>query len=398
MNSRGFPAETQVSTAGDFISIAPSVCERLLGEPSSRSAREWRWRGKGSFRLKIDTGTWNDFEAGEGGGVLALVMREERCDKAGALAWLEHQGFLNSRRESGNLHADGLDSRKAIAAQSPYSPAIQAGRGMTPDSDGKATLRWIRSQILPIGDAHDHPVRHWMAKRNLWRPELPLPPSLRWIPFDAPVFRGTHSGIGAIAFPLAPISAWRESYPATPAPTAVQLVSIDVEGERADYENRQGRRVDKPKFGNARMAVWTIGDITGDSVIVCEGAADALALAAREPDPVIATLTTPRPPTPWRDALSVFDSITIWPDMDTEDEHGQRPGLDAVRALTQARMLAGQTIDVMGVDIGKDAADAAREVSLSQIDEAELHRFAQELQGEGMVAFEALRYASTLLK
>ena len=391
------PTTTQAPPS-DFIGIAPAVAERLLGEPSSRSSREWRWRGKGSFRLKLDTGTWNDFESGEGGGVLALVMREERVDKAGALAWLETHGFLKSRRDSGQIGAHGPDSGKAVAAQSPYSPANEGSAVMTPERRGTDSLRWIRSQILPIADASDHPVRRWMAKRNLWRPELPLPPSLRWIPFDAPAFRGTHSGVGAIAFPLAPVEAWRASYPDTPSPSAVQLVCIDAEGERADYENSQGRRVDKPKFGNARMAVWTIGDITGDSAVVCEGAADALALAGREPDPVIATLTTPRPPTAWRVALSMFSSVTIWPDMDTEDAQGRRPGLDAVRSLAQARKLAGQTIDVMGVDIGKDAADAAREVSLPHIDMPEMQRFATELQAEGMTEFEALRYASTLLK
>ena len=80
---------------------------------------------------------------------------------------------------------------------------------MTPDRGPKETLRWIRRQILPIADAPDHPIRAWMRRRNLWRPELPLPPSLRWIAADAPVFRRTHSGSGAIAFPLAPVSAWR---------------------------------------------------------------------------------------------------------------------------------------------------------------------------------------------
>ena len=84
------PTDAPVSQ-GDLVSIAPPVCERLLGEPSSRSSREWRWGRKGSFRLKLDTGTWSDFEAEEGGGVLALVMREQRLDKAGALAWLEQQ-------------------------------------------------------------------------------------------------------------------------------------------------------------------------------------------------------------------------------------------------------------------------------------------------------------------
>lgn len=360
--------------------------------------REWRWRGKGSFRLKLDTGTWSDFEAGDGGGVLALVMREERVDKAGALAWLETQGFLKNRRESGNFGAYGRDSGISAAVQSPYSPANKGSGVMTPDRSGKDTLRWIRSQILPIADSPDHPIRRWMAKRNLWRPELPLPPSMRWIPADASVFRGTHSGIGAIAFPLAPVEAWRVSYPDTPSPSAVQLVCIDAEGERADYENSQGRRVDKPKFGNARMAVWTIGDIRGDSVTVCEGAADALALAARNPEPVIATLTTPRPSTVWKVALSGFAFVTLWPDMDEVDAHGRRPGLDAVVSLAQARKLDGQSVEVMGVDVGKDAADAAREAPLSKIDPDELKDYARELEAEGIAPFEALRYASTLLK
>ena len=383
---------------GEFVSIAPAVAERLLGEPTSRSSRELRWGRKGSFRLKLDTGTWSDFEAGEGGGVLALVMHEERLDKSGALAWLETQGFLTDSRENGRSGAYGHVSGKSIAAQSPYSPAIKGGSAMTPDRRGTDALRWIRSHILPITDSHDHPIRNWMAKRNLWRPELPLPPSIRWIPADAAVFRGSHSGIGAIAFPLAPVEAWRAAYPDTPSPSAVQLVCIDADGEKADYANSQGRRVDKPKFGNARMAVWTIGDVTGDNVIVCEGAADALALAAREPDPVIATLTTPRPPTAWQVALSTFSSVTIWPDMDTEDEQGRRPGVDAVVALAQARKLAGRSVEVMGVDIGKDAADAAIATPFGDIDMDELNRFAADLQAEGTETFEAMRYASTLLK
>ena len=385
------PTDAPVSQ-GDFINIAPSVCERLLGEPSSRSSREWRWGRKGSFRLKLDTGTWSDFEAEEGGGVLALVIREQRLDKAGALAWLEQQGFLRRRGEN------PINPGRRNSAESPHRAANQVSSTRTHDRSPKETLGWIRRQILPIADAPHHPIRAWMRRRNLWRDELPLPPSLRWIPGDAPAFRRTHSGVGAIAFPLAPIESWRESYPKTPPPTAVQLVCIDAQGDRADYENGQGRRVDKPKFGYARLAVWTIGDVRSDSVAVCEGAADALALAARDPDPVVATLTTPRPPVAWRDALSVFDSVILWPDMDAEDEKGRRPGLDAAIALTQARKLAGQAIDMMGVGIGKDAADAAREAPLRAIDVQELHKFAQELEAEGMMRFEALRYASTMLK
>ena len=382
-------------TDSTFVSIAPAVCERLLGDPSGRSSREWRWGSKGSFRLTLDTGTWNDFEAGDGGGVLALVMREERLDKAGAIEWLGQQGFLRKQDRSPYYLAPSAQSR---SIQSPGRSAEQHRNTLTPEQRNRQTLSWIRSQVLPIADAPDHPVRAWMRRRNLWRAELPLPPSLRWIPADAPVFRGTHSGAGAIAFPLAPIGAWRTSYPDTPPPTAVQLVCIDNGGERADYGNSQGRRVDKPKFGNARQAVWTVGDIRGDSVTLCEGAADALALAARNPEPVIATLTTPRPASAWKDELSVFEFVTLWPDMDEEDEQGRRPGLDSVKALAVARKLVGQTTDVIGVDIGKDAADAAREAPLGNIDAGEMTTFANDLESEGVAPFEALRYASTLLK
>ena len=178
----------------------------------------------------------------------------------------------------------------------------------------------------------------------------------------------------------------------------MQLVCITADGERADYENSQGRRVDKPKFGNARLAVWTIGDIRDERVVVCEGAADALTLAARNPEPVISTLTTPRPALDWKEELSVFDFVTLWPDMDAEDVQGRRPGLDSVKALAVARKLDGQPADVVGVDIGKDAADAAREAPLGDLDADELTAYAQELEAEGVTPFEAMRHASTLLK
>ena len=382
-------------TDSTFVTIAPAVCERLLGDPSGRSSREWRWGRKGSFRLRIDTGTWNDFEAGEGGGVLTLVMREERLDKAGALEWLEQQGFLR-KQDSNPSYPESSTQNRSI--QSLGRTADQHRNTLTPEQRNRQTLAWIRSQVLPVADTPDHPVRAWMRRRNLWRPELPLPPSLRWIPADAPVFRGTHSGTGAIAFPLAPIGTWRAGYPNTPPPTAVQLVCIDASGERADYENSQGRRVDKPKFGTARRAVWTVGDIRGDSVTVCEGAADALALAARNPEPVIATMTTPRPALAWKGELLVFDFVTLWPDMDEEDEKGRRPGLDSVKALAVSRKLDGLATDVVGVEVGKDAADAAREAPLLNIDADDLAAFANDLESEGMTPFEALRYASTLLR
>ena len=238
-----------------------------------------------------------------------------------------------------------------------------------------------------------------MAKRNLWRPELPLPPSLRWIPADAAVFRGSHSGVGRNS-----IFRLRQSVPGElrirrlhRLPRCSSCASTQT-ARRRTMRTPRAIAWTSPSSAAPALAVWTIGDVRNDSVSVCEGAADALALAAREPDPVIATLSTPRPVLDWERQLAIFDFVTLWPDMDEEDEQGRRPGLDAATALAQARKLAGRVIEVMGVDIGKDAADAAIATPFGDIDMDELNRFAADLQAEGTETFEAMRYASTLLK
>ena len=118
MTSRLHPTDAR-APQGDFISIAPAVCERLLGEPSSRSSREWRWRSKGSFRLKLDTGTWSDFESGEGGGVLALVMREERLDKAGALSVARTAGVFVRKEQNRRLRLRFREIHRARIALQP---------------------------------------------------------------------------------------------------------------------------------------------------------------------------------------------------------------------------------------------------------------------------------------
>ena len=81
----------------DWPAIAGDVAVALLGEPSSRSGRELRYGRKGSLSVHLDKGTWRDHESATGGGVLDLVKRERGCDTAGAMAWLESAGFVESR-------------------------------------------------------------------------------------------------------------------------------------------------------------------------------------------------------------------------------------------------------------------------------------------------------------
>ena len=72
----------------DWPAIAGDVARALLGEPTSRTRSELRYGRRGSLSVRLDSGTWFDFEAGEGGGVLDLVRRELQCDTAAALAWI----------------------------------------------------------------------------------------------------------------------------------------------------------------------------------------------------------------------------------------------------------------------------------------------------------------------
>ena len=78
----------------EWPAIAGDVALALLGEPSSATGRELRFRRRGSLSVDLQRGCWFDHEAGTGGGVLDLVMHEQNCDRAGALAWLEAGGFL----------------------------------------------------------------------------------------------------------------------------------------------------------------------------------------------------------------------------------------------------------------------------------------------------------------
>ena len=76
------------------------VALALLGEPNRRlsTARELRYGTHGSLAVHVGgeyAGTWRDFEAGEGGGVLALVMRERGGSEREALAWLRDAGLLD---------------------------------------------------------------------------------------------------------------------------------------------------------------------------------------------------------------------------------------------------------------------------------------------------------------
>lgn len=62
----------------------------LLGEPSLRTSRAWRWGTHGSFIVNVEgprRGRWYSFEEELGGDALDLVRRHHGTDLREAIAW-----------------------------------------------------------------------------------------------------------------------------------------------------------------------------------------------------------------------------------------------------------------------------------------------------------------------
>ena len=73
-----------------LIASWPALLEELLGKPSRRTARQWRWNRRGSLSAVMSgakLGTWFDHAAGSGGGPFELLPRELGGDLRDAADW-----------------------------------------------------------------------------------------------------------------------------------------------------------------------------------------------------------------------------------------------------------------------------------------------------------------------
>ena len=164
-----------------------------------------------------------------------------------------------------------------------------------------ARKKW--ASAAPIPTDSKHPARRWLAARHLWRPDLQLPPSVRWLQAE-----GSPS-VGGLLAAFAP--------PRQLEPSGVQLVSVDVDGRPApDIDGPDGLAM--RSIGAMRGAVCVLGRPAADrGVNVAEGLDDALALAARLPWPAVSAggrggffdVDLAR----WLPSLSAVD---VWPTLD----------------------------------------------------------------------------------
>ena len=255
----------------DWPQLLRQAALRFLGEPAKRHRGEWRYRSRGSLVVHVEgprAGTWRDFEGGSGGGVLDFLEQFAGLDRAQALAWLPGRPALLPRRRTSHPTRPDTDARHRFDL---------------------ARSRWASSK--PIPTSPDHPARRWLARRKLWWPSLPLPPSVRWL--DA---RGTHTGAGGIIVLAAPPSAWADVWPQLPALVAVQLVHLDAGGQPALDRPLESGGLQKRTYGLVRGAALIIGNPLLEEALtparVAEGLADTLALARRYEGPVVFTFGT----------------------------------------------------------------------------------------------------------
>ena len=276
----------------DWPEILKAVALEVLGRPTERRRNEWRYGRHGSLAVHIGgqrAGSWRDFEAGRGGGVLDLLRHYEGLDKPEALEWLRARGLLQDSRPGAPGRPESrptviVCTRDRRGAKNVGNPSTaQQGQASGPDPDslqriGRARSWWEASQ--PIPTSPEHPARRWLANRRLWRPELPLPEAVRWAPAT-----GQHTGAGAIVALAAQPVAWAAAWPKLPELTAVQLVHVDVQGQPALDRPAEAGGQSKRTMGMLQGAAVVLGNPLLPEALapahVAEGLADALGLASR---------------------------------------------------------------------------------------------------------------------
>lgn len=204
-----------------------------------------------------------------------------------------------------------------------------------------------------------HPARRWLAARNLWRPELPPPGVLRWLPAETHYQgRGQHTGAGSLVALAAPPLAWSVAWPALPPLQAVQLIAVDALGTPALDRPEDSGGLGKRSIGATTGAIVLFGYPNLASALepvrVAEDLADALALATRYPGAAVATLGT---------STMAGEELAAWlatcPAGVAVHADGDAGGEGAPRQLRRNIRAAGGTARALLPARGKDAAEAA---------------------------------------
>lgn len=141
----------------------PSLLTELLGKPSRRAARQWRWNRRGSLSAVVSgpkAGTWFDHEAGSGGGPFELIARERGGDWRDAADWA--RGWLGLP-----AFGSGRKDRSTVTAA-----IVAAGPAAAPDPAAawESQLRYYAHRAATItweGAAAADPAHAYLLRKGV---------------------------------------------------------------------------------------------------------------------------------------------------------------------------------------------------------------------------------------
>ena len=287
--------------------------------------------------------------------------------------WAEDDGIGAKCHSAGCSYAEIATAVKAaygIPISHRYRPEVPTRTGFPTKRKATPARRAedLRSYALELWHSSisfpqhpSHPGRRWLAARQLWHPELPMPAAVRWI-YAKHLHRDYYEGSGAVIAMAAAPAAWTEAWPKLPALTCIQLVYVAGDGKPA-----KDRGLNKRTYARSQDAVVVLGcpllDRSAASTNVAEGLADALALAARGKGTTIATLGTSGMLTDGEMARYLATNpcgVEIYADRD-EGKRGKAPaGLKAAATLRRHIERHGGTALVCHASAPyKDPAEAA---------------------------------------
>ena len=290
-----------------------------LGEPSSRSHGEVRFRSKGSLSIEVSgpkCGAWYDFEAGFGGDPLGLIAHVNRCPMRDAYRWaLDWLG-------GGRLPPSGQALRPPVAppeAPQPVAAIAYTGREW---ALGLGRQLWAQAQ-QPKGTV----VEAYFASRGLLLPhEAP-------IRFHPKAWRNSANG------PHGPAMLALMTDPLSGKPSGVHVTYIRPDGSGKASGERQ--KIMLGQAGVIRLvpdAEVTLG------LGLAEGIETALAVMQRAGwYPVWAASSSGairRFP-----VLPGLESLTVFADQDG-------PGLNAARECCQKWAAAGREAQLVAPPAG----------------------------------------------
>ena len=316
-----------------------------------------------------------------------VVKCHAGCSRRNAIAGLERLSGLkilgptNRNRERPMVRPR---KRGPVTVKSVPEPESQATLGNEPPSQDPP----IGDKIAALQGQHEgvpldprHPGRRWLTHFNVWRPEIPAPTFLRWLPIDSKFWEGipkisgpdSPGSAGALIAPLAPLRDWIREWPKFPIPWGFTFIFVSEDGTPATGPSRAGKRVNKKSWGTRKDSVVCIGDPREPSAwMVCEGLKDALALGSRLEGCVITTIGADI-----GTHLSIGSTneqvaasgvpARVYADRDEVSMTGQKAGLRTVDAIRRAGVSARLLLPPEGF---KDAGEWAGATAFPNVSDA----------------------------